>query len=185
MRTGIQLFSPPAGLRIFLQCMSFFLGAAVVWCLLGVFVASPLTVEEDGMATALAPEGLYLMLFRKTDGALHRGDLVVIDPPVISDESLWVRRVIAIPGQIVSWDWEGNVLVDGVILYESYAQEFVWEVLPDPVTVPEGCVYVLADQRGSVCDSSRPEVGCIASARILGTVWYRFPSEAGKERLGK
>lgn len=171
--------APSIGMRIFLTVCTVAAGAAVVYCLLCSLLLRPMTVTGEEMSPSLTAGSGYLMLFRSSDAPLQRGEIVVVDPPVVSDDPLWVRRVIATAGQTVSWDGDGHVLVDGVMLYESYAQPLSLPALPEPVTVPQGTVYVLADRRGAARDSSQPQVGCIALERVAGKVLYSWNFENG------
>ena len=50
-----------------------------------------------------------------------------------------------------------------------------------PITVPEGCVFVLGDNRAESLDSRSTEIGCIDERYIVGKVLFRlFPLGEGK-----
>ena len=50
-----------------------------------------------------------------------------------------------------------------------------------PITVPEGCVFVLGDNRAESLDSRSTEIGCIDERFIVGKVLFRlFPLGEGK-----
>jgi signal peptidase I len=42
------------------------------------------------------------------------------------------------------------------------------------VTVPEGCVFAMGDNRGNSMDSRSPEVGFVSEDEILGKVIIRL-----------
>ena len=44
----------------------------------------------------------------------------------------------------------------------------------EPVTVPEGCLFVLSDDRNYGGDSRNPKIGCINSSEVLGVVRIRL-----------
>lgn len=93
-----------------------------------------------------------------------------------------IKRIIATEGQTVNIDFEkGVVYVDGVELDEPYVKtptnrDFDIEF---PVTVDEGCVFVLGDNRNDSLDSrssSIGEYGMVDTRYILGKAVFRiFP----------
>lgn len=93
-----------------------------------------------------------------------------------------IKRIIATEGQTVDIDFEkGIVYVDGIALNEPYTKTPTnrkWDV-EFPVTVDEGCVFVLGDNRNDSMDSRDArigEYGMIDTRYILGHAVYRvFP----------
>lgn len=121
------------------------------------------------------------------------GDIVIInaDDAVLlnSDNTLRyevglgkkiVKRVIATGGQTVDIDFEkGAVYVDGVMLEESYVTGLTHldeGAFTDqyPVTVPEGYVFVMGDNRAYSKDSRSLEIGFIAVDSIVGRAFFRL-----------
>lgn len=117
---------------------------------------------------------------------LHRhyayGDIIISVQPNARDEAI-IKRVIAVGGQTVDIDEErGTVLVDGQELEEPYIYETIMGAVPDqiafPVTVPEGNVFVMGDNRNDSLDSRSSQIGMIEERYILGeAVWRFFPFE--------
>ena len=115
--------------------------------------------------------------------SVRAGDIVVIDPPEEAGFSgPIVKRVIATGGQTVDIDFDaGVVYVDGEALEESYVFEQTYrsfrevgDGLDYPVTVPEGSVFVLGDNRNHSADSRYARLGCVDESRILGRVLLRI-----------
>jgi signal peptidase I len=89
------------------------------------------------------------------------------------DHSL-VKRIIAVEGQTVDIDFDaGVVYVDGEALDEPYTYEptFTREDFEGPVTVPEGCVFVMGDNRNGSTDSRDSRVGFAETRDIIGKVY--------------
>ena len=88
-----------------------------------------------------------------------------------------VKRLIAQSGQEVNIDFdEGIVYVDGKALEEPYTSTLTKRdnrAFTYPLTVPEGYVFVLGDNRHISKDSRHPEVGMIAEEDIIGRVLIR------------
>lgn len=104
-----------------------------------------------------------------------QGDIVVIHSEA-EDESI-IKRVIATEGQKVDIDFStGDVKVDGKVLDEPYIKNETTNAgdVSFPVTVPEGCVFVLGDNREVSLDSRYSEIGMIDNDDILGRVMIRI-----------
>ena len=71
---------------------------------------------------------------------------------------------------------EGIVYVDGEALDEPYTASLTTKALDfsGPVTVPEGCVFCLGDNRNHSTDSRRKTIGMIDKRCILGKVILRL-----------
>ena len=104
------------------------------------------------------------------------GDIVVLRKTEFSDEPL-IKRVIATEGQTVDIDFtEGVVYVDGVALSEPYVNSTTneREDFTGPVTVPEGCVFVMGDNRNRSTDSRSGRIGCVDQRLIIGKAYLRL-----------
>lgn len=100
------------------------------------------------------------------------GDIVVITRTAGINQPI-IKRVIATEGQKVDIDFDkGVVLVDGKALDESaYIQNGITTQRSDfefPLTVPEGYVFVLGDNRPLSTDSRSREVGMVDERYVLG-----------------
>lgn len=86
----------------------------------------------------------------------------------------YIKRVIALPGEHIKIE-DGKVYINGEELEEDYLQENVTTTLTGPyidLTVPEGCVFVMGDNRSQSSDSR--EFGCIPLSKIESKVLIRF-----------
>ena len=87
----------------------------------------------------------------------------------------YIKRVIALPGEHVKIE-DGYVYINGKRLEEDYLQEGI--ITDDlqgafvDITVPEGYVYCLGDNRSKSTDCRR--FGCIPIDKIEGKVVLRF-----------
>lgn len=111
----------------------------------------------------------------KTDNALVNGlqqfgSLIGLAPP---DEKDFVKRVIAVGGQTVQCcDSRNRVLVDGEPLEEPYLY-YVPEAGPrqdpfDPVTIPDGQLWMMGDSRNNSADSRASGHGPVPVANVIG-----------------
>lgn len=155
--------------------------ALVLLILLFAFVGRVITVDGTSMFPTLHHKDVLLVHnIRYTP---EQGDIIVLT----KDFSGYVgqpivKRVIAVGGQTVRIDYEqGKVFVDGEALNEPYLNEAVMNrpggsLTIDELTVPEGCVFVLGDNRNHSSDSRHVELGAIDERYILGkAVMIIFP----------
>lgn len=125
-------------------------------------------------------DGDYLLLLSNVFyHTPKQGDIVVISKKSFDNGSPIVKRVIATEGQTVDIDFEnGIVYVDGVALREDYINNLTVnpEGVAFPLTVDEGCIFVLGDNRAVSKDSRNPEIGQIDKREVLGKAIYLMVS---------
>lgn len=105
-----------------------------------------------------------------------RGDIVVITKEAFKSEPI-VKRIIATAGQTVDIDFDkGLVYVDGELQDEPYinAPTLVTGNLTYPLTVEDGFIFVMGDNRNRSTDSRFSEVGLIDTRMVLGKVLFRI-----------
>ena len=101
------------------------------------------------------------------------GDIVIIKAAAFED--LLVKRVIATEGQTIDINFDtSEVIVDGVVLNEPYINEptKVRHDFNGEVTVPEGCVFVMGDNRNASGDSRSNTVGFVDVRNIIGKAHF-------------
>ena len=158
-----------------LQCIVFALVACI---LIFLFIGRTVGVVGGSMENTLH-EGERLIisdLFYTPDN----GDIIVLRQDTFRNDPI-VKRVIATEGQTVDIDFENCVvIVDGVALDEPYTKEYGNYTYLDKqdfrreITVPEGCVFVMGDNRNGSTDSRTDSIGCVEVEKILGKVIFRI-----------
>lgn len=106
----------------------------------------------------------------------ERGDVIIISHATRKDESI-IKRVIAVGGDTVDIDfYKGTVSVNGQVLDEPYVNtptNLSYD-MTFPVTVPEGKLFVLGDNRNDSLDSRSTDIGFINENKVLGKVVFSF-----------
>ncbi len=154
------------------------------------YLARPVTVDGRSMVPTLNDQDKLVML--RLLYTPKQGDIVVVDNyeghvfdaegnVVESGRSLnenIIKRVIAVAGQTVTVDERaGEVYVDGKALHENYINErtltndgaFIY-----PITIPEGYVFVMGDNRNKSTDSRSSCVGLVSEEDVLGNAYFRY-----------
>ena len=112
-----------------------------------------------------------------------QGDVIVASKDDFRNGECIIKRIIATEGQTVDIDFvEGCVYVDGVCLQEDYTYTKTCreEGMRFPLTVPEGCVFVMGDNRDASMDSRDPQIGFIDKREILGkAIFLMMPGTHG------
>ncbi len=146
-----------------------------------VFVGRIAIVDGYSMAPTLNDNDVIIVeSISRYFGKINSGDIVIMKIPELmgGKKKYAVKRVIATQGQHVIIA-DGKVSVDGKILSEGYIngnETLIGNSLYDDLVVPEGCVYVLGDNR--LPDKSRDSrtYGPVNENRIIGKCWLRvFP----------
>lgn len=180
-----------------------FVIAYFIYIVLNFFVGTIAGIKQTSMyPTAKEGEKVVIgrrILFNKT---LNRGDIVTLEAPVdvqkseqdiyaryVEREGLdwfvynilewgkksYIKRIIALGGDTLEITEQGNVVLNGEILQESYLKEG----LETPrngnyysLTIPQGYVFVMGDNRTGSKDSRA--FGVIPEDKIHGKVACRI-----------
>ncbi len=148
------------------------ISALVVITLLFTFAFRVVNVEGSSMKPTLHNNDMVIV---STVGyEAQRGDIVVISSTDGLKEPI-VKRIVAVGGDTVDINFTtGVVTVNGT--EEEYTDELTSQQfdIAFPITVPEGTVFVLGDNRGNSLDSRSTRVGCVDERLIVGKVLFRF-----------
>ncbi len=101
---------------------------------------------------------------------IERGDIIGF----YYNNKLLVKRVIALPGDTVDIDEDGNVFVNGEQLTEPYITE---KALGDcdislPYQVPNERYFIMGDHRSLSLDSRNSAIGCVSKDQIAGNLVF-------------
>lgn len=169
-----------------LQMLTFVLVAVV---LVFTFVGMVIGVVGNSMYPTLHDRDI--MITRRIGYTPKTGDVVVIRKESFMEEAI-VKRVIAVEGQQVEIDYDSNtVYVDGVALEEGYINQEDEDVMTErpgmvyqDFQVPEGCIFVMGDNRNGSTDSRYAELGMVDTDYVLGqAICVAFPFQDAKSLL--
>lgn len=125
------------------------------------------TVDGPSMLPTLETgEKIFVTRYTYYFQEIERGDIVVCDFPSDYYPDHYVKRVIGLGGEKVSIK-NGVVYINGEALSEDY-------ILSPPINdmeetvVPEGCVFVMGDNRNNSTDSRKSYIGPINKKLIIG-----------------
>lgn len=154
--------------------------AAVVICFS--FVFRVILVSGSSMYPTL--EGGDRLLVWALNYKPERGDIIILDGYIDYGKPL-VKRIIAVEGDTIDINFNtGDVFVNGQLLDEPYiAEPTVYQAdVEFPLTVGEGKIFVMGDNRNSSTDSRDSDVGCLDERDVLGKAIIRLTPF---EKMGK
>ena len=163
-------------------------GALIVALVIKTFLIQAFYIPSGSMETTLEIGDRVLvnkLSYRVHD--VNRGDLVVFEAaegegdcgePVNQAAATaaeggikdLIKRVIGLPGDVVEGR-DNQLLVNERILVEPYLDEGTTTSDFGPVTIPEGCIWVMGDNRGDSRDSR--SFGPIDEDHIVGRAFVR------------
>ena len=127
--------------------------------LIKTFLVQAFYIPSESMLPTLEKSDRVLvnkLSFRLHD--VHRGDIVVFErppeeqggDPAIKD---LIKRVVGLPGEIISNDESGRVLINGRVLDEDYLPAGTLTTGITEQTIPDDHYWVMGDNRSNSKDS--------------------------------
>ena len=166
------LYRPSMRLKSAFEWMSTMIVALVAVACVFALLFRVITVDGSSMKDTLAHgDSLVLTSLFYTP---ERGDIVVINRP---GSYPLIKRVIAIGGDRIRIDEEsGQVYLNDILLNEPYIKGEVTPIceMVNTVTVPEGHLFVMGDNRCDSLDSR--SLGTFPLSQVMGEVaWRLYP----------
>lgn len=154
--------------RVFRSTVCTLIVAAAVAVLVATIFMPVLQIYGASMTPTLNEGDIVICL---KGSKFESGDLIAF---YIGNKVL-VKRCIALPGQWVDIDEDGNVYVDEVLIDEPYLNE---KSLGDcnielPYQVPDSRYFCMGDKRSTSVDSRNTSVGCISEEQVVGKIVFR------------
>ena len=169
----------PAGKQAIYKEIREILMVLVAFMLVYVLFFRVVVVVGDSMNQTLVDGDRLLLVSSVLYRNPKQGDIVVASKDSFRNGECIIKRVIATEGQTVKIYDNGVVTVDGEEIEELYiigktlhneggiqeGDAYYW-------VVPEGCLFVMGDNRENSLDSRNPQVGLIDEREILGKVIF-------------
>ncbi|QNP69925.1 signal peptidase I [Streptomyces roseirectus] len=142
-------------------------------------VYRPYTVPTNSMAPTIQA-GDRVLAERVGGEEVRRGDVVVFTDKNWVENAAVVKRVVAVGGDTVACCTDGKLTVNGKQITEPYLADGIAEITGFPtITVPEGRLFLLGDERQGSLDSTAhltdAAQGTVArsavKARVDAVVW--------------
>ena len=138
----------------------------------------PIIIRQSSMEPTFY-NGDYVFISRQAYnlfGDPERGDVVVFHTGMQTDDGEdknLIKRIIGLPGDQVEII-DGYVYLNGEKLNETYINEQGVSGDMEEITVPEGKLFCMGDNRRVSLDSRDAAVGCVDQKEILGRVFVRL-----------
>ena len=151
--------------------------ALVLAFLIRIFIAEPRYIPSESMFPTLSTGDR--LVIEKVAYHFHppaKGDILVFEPPTklrilgYDKNQAFIKRAIAIGGETIAVQ-DGIVYVNNQPLAEDYIAAPPEYELP-PVTIPEGQLFVMGDNRNNSNDSH--VWGFLPVENVIGHAVFRF-----------
>lgn len=154
-----------------------YIGIVVLACFLIInFVGCRSLVDGSSMEPTLHNgDNLWVDKLSYTLGEPERFDVIVF---YYDEETTYIKRIIALPGETVRIDQNGNIFVNEMLLKEDYGMERIYPSnigrASQTILLGEDEYFVLGDNRNNSQDSRISSVGNVKREDILGKALFRI-----------
>ena len=156
------------------DAVSIFVTSVTLLAIVFTFGLRMVGVDGPSMENTLHT-GEWLLVTPYYEKTPSYGDIVICTKKTAARGAI-VKRVIAVAGDEVNITPADEIYVNGKKLDEPYAQVYGTGLRGDrsyPLTVPEGCVMLLGDNRDVSFDSRYSAIGFIEYEHLLGKAQLR------------
>jgi len=162
-------------LRLAYDIAGTFVPAVVLLVLTAVFVLKPVTVFGVSMMPTLRDR--QRVAVTSFPAPLRHGDIVVVSDAGtrMPKAQPIIKRVIGLPGDVIDIDFEACLVIrNGIALDEPYIAEPTSrrDDFIGPVTVQDGKVFLMGDNRNHSTDSRSNDVALVDQRYIIGRVLF-------------
>ncbi len=154
-----------------------YVGVVILLCFLIItFVGCKSRVDGDSMNPTLEDgDQLWVSKISYTLGKPHRFDVIIFK---YDEDDTYVKRIIALPGERIRIDNEGNIYINDMLIEEHYGKEPIMAYnvgrAGQDVLLGEDEYFVLGDNRNNSHDSRWADVGNVSREDIIGKVVFRL-----------
>lgn len=156
---------------------------AIIIAAIILFFFKPIIIQQESMQPTFYSDD-YVVVSKQSYsifGDIERGDVIVFRSSLLDengDQKSLIKRVIGLPGDTIEIK-NGYVILNGVTIQEDYLAEQGVSGEMEQITVDEGKIFVMGDNRAVSQDSRSPEVGQVDQDTVIGKVVLRiFPLDS-------
>ena len=151
---------------------------AIIIAAIILFFFKPIIIQQESMQPTFYSND-YVVVSKQSYsifGDIERGDVIVFRSSLLDengDQKSLIKRVIGLPGDTIEIK-NGYVILNGVTIQEDYLAEQGVSGEMEQITVDEGKIFVMGDNRAVSQDSRSPEVGQVDQDTVIGKVVLRI-----------
>lgn len=155
--------------RILKSTVSVLIVVAAIAALVATLILPVIQISGTSMEPTLNNRDIVLLVKSKR---FERGDLCAFS----YSNKILIKRIIGLPGDMISIDDSGNVIINGETIDEPYLTEkSLGECdIEFPYEVPEESFFIMGDRRDTSIDSRSSVIGCVEREQIIGKIFFRI-----------
>lgn len=144
----------------------------VIGLFLNRYVIANAQVPSSSMeTTVMAGDRIFVNRLSYVFGDPGRGDIVTFIYPD-DGKTLYLKRIMGLPGETIQGK-DGVIYIDGEPLEHDFTQEISYEDF-GPFTVPEGCYFMMGDNRNDSWDSRYWDHTYVEKKDIVGKAFVSY-----------